>query len=265
MFQSFLLNRSAKSGWVLFLIIFCPLVFQQAQSHGLKFHEFRPIDHRLGLDASAVNCVIQDKHGLIWLGTDRGLYSFDGYLARHYSSGAQTGQENDGVIYCALMVDSVHIWLGADKGLFVFNTYTDMYESAPAGLPENIRSISRINGHSFWIGSINGLYQYNSLTNELRKRSDEALPHQAIYTILRYDENTFYFGTYNGLCSYDTRTDRFDRIHLGSEMRSSNQLILSLLPDYKRGCIWIGVEGGLYSFNPSTGEVKVEPLFKETR
>lgn len=248
---------------VLFLIGFLLnlIAYQQVDAHGLDYHEFRPIDHRLGMNASAVNCVLQDNQGLIWLGTDRGLYSFDGYQARQYSAMVQLGQDNDGVVYCALMVDSVHIWLGADDGLLVFNTYTDGYESAPTGLPENIRAISRINDHSFWVGSINGLYRYDAVTHKAEKISDEVLPHQAIYTILRYDDNTFYFGTYNGLCRFDNRTGRFDRVPLGDGYLTSNQLILSLLADYSHNCIWVGVEGGLFNYDPSSQQSGAVPLF----
>jgi signal transduction histidine kinase/ligand-binding sensor domain-containing protein/DNA-binding response OmpR family regulator len=255
-------NNPGKAGLFLIGFLLCLITNPQVNAHGLKYHEFRPIDHRLGMDASAVNCVVQDNRGLIWLGTDRGLYSFDGYLARHYSARAQLGQGNDGVVYCALMVDSIHIWMGADNGLLVFNTYTDSYESAPSGLPENIRAISRINDHSFWIGSINGLFRYDTITRKTEKISDELLPHHAIYTILRYDDNTFYFGTYNGLCRFNILTGRFDKVSLSNNFRTSNQLILSLLSDYSRNCIWVGVEGGLFTYNPSSGQSTIEPLFK---
>jgi signal transduction histidine kinase/ligand-binding sensor domain-containing protein/CheY-like chemotaxis protein len=254
-------NKPGKAGVFLMGVFLSLFAFQQGKAHGLKYHEFRPIDHRLGMDASAVNCVVQDNHGLIWLGTDRGLYSFDGYLARHYSANGQPGQGNDGVVYCALMIDSVHIWLGADNGLFVFNTYTDHYEPSPTGLPENIRAISRINDHSFWIGSINGLFRYDISTRKSEKINDEMLPHQAIYTILRYDDNTFYFGTYNGMCRFNVRTGRFEKVLLSNGHRTTNQLILSLLPDYNRNCIWVGVEGGLFAYTPSSGQATAEPLF----
>ena len=245
------------------LLVFVELLLTQpGKAHGLKFHDFRPIDHRLGMNASAVNCIVQDGQGLIWMGTDRGLYSFDGYLARQYSAREELGQDNDAVVYCALMIDSVHIWLGADNGLLVFNTYTDRYEPAPAGLPENIRAISRINDHSFWIGSINGLYRFDMSTRKTEKIEDEVLPHQAIYAILRYDDNTFYFGTYNGLCRYDILSGRFTGISLGSRHLSSNQLILSLLADYDRNCIWVGVEGELFKYDPSSRQSSAEPLFK---
>lgn len=228
----------------------CLLVVNQAKGHGLTFHEFKSLDHRIGMNAGAVYCFIQDNQGLIWLGTDRGLFSFDGYSARKHIASSSIAKDNGGVIYCAEKVDSAHIWLGADNGLLVFNTYTDQFEKAPAGLPMNIRAIERIDDRSFWIGSINGLYRYDVRSNRCEKITDR-LPHQAVYSILRYDENTFYFGTYNGLCKYDNRTSRFTTIPIGDPGRSSNQLILSMLPDYKRNCLWIGVEGGLYSFDPS--------------
>lgn len=238
------------------------LSFQTTTAHGLKYHKFRSIDHRLGLDASAVNCIVQDNQGLIWMGTDRGLYNFDGYLARHFVSGDQTVHANNGVIYCALMVDSVHLWLGADNGLSVFNTYTDRFEPAPEGLPDNIRAIGRIDDHTFWIGSISGLYHFNSATHKVSRVTAENLPDQAIYAILRYDEDNFYFGTYNGLCRYNARSGKFERITIPRESHTSNQLILSLLPDYKRGCLWIGTEGDLFSYNPSDNQLKEIPLFK---
>ncbi len=245
----------------LVLCIFFPVFSLPAGAHGIKYHEFKPVDHRLGMDASAVYCMVQDRHGLIWMGTDRGLYNFDGYQARHLYPLSQSAAGNEGAIYCAVMVDTARLWLGSDNGLFVFNTYTDSYENSPAGLPENIRSISRINDHLFWIGSINGLYRYDSATGISERIEDRALPHQAIYTILRYDDDTYYFGTYNGLCRYSISSGRFENVSLNTSQRSSNLLILTLLPDYRRNCIWVGVEGGLYAYYPYSGETKTVSLF----
>ncbi len=264
LFEVVLIQHKMSSPGRLFILSLI-IVFHAIQSleaDGLQYHKFRPVDHRLGLDASAVNCIIQDYQGMIWMGTDRGLYNFDGYMARHYVSGDQENHASNGVIYCALMVDSVHLWLGADNGLLVFNTYTDRFEPAPEGLPDNIRAIERIDGESFWIGSISGLYHFNAATHTVKRISDESLPHQAIYTILRFDDDNYYFGTYNGLSRYNARNDKFENIRLPRESGSSNQLILSLLPDYKRGCLWVGTEGALLSYNPTSGQAKDIPLFR---
>lgn len=241
-------------------IVVALIIQVSAFAHGLKYHEFRPVDRRVGMDASAVYCMIQDKQGLMWLGTDHGLYSFDGYQARHYKRNPE-GKGSDGVIYCALMIDSVHLWLGTDNGLVVFNTFKDSYENISADLPGSIRAISRISSSRFWIGSLNGLYQYDISTGKADRITDPGFPHQSVYTILRYDDNTFFFGTYNGLCRYTISSGRFENIPLGNTPRTSNQLILSLLPDYSRGCIWVGVEGNLYSLDPFSGRSTPVPLF----
>jgi signal transduction histidine kinase/ligand-binding sensor domain-containing protein/DNA-binding response OmpR family regulator len=252
----------ARLKYRMLCILFLLLSLCKVWGHGLKYHEFIPVDHRTGLNASAVYCVVQDESGLIWIGTDRGLFSFDGYTAHAFVSGKQPEADNNGVIYCGQMIDSIHLWLGADNGLLVFNTYTDKFELPPAGLPANIRAISRINDHSFWIGSLNGLYRYDLRTGKTDRVRDELLPHQAIYTILRYDENTFYFGTYDGLCRYDVQTGKYKSIPLGKSSPSSNQLILCLLADYDLNSIWIGVEGGLYKYSPGTEKSEEVSLFR---
>lgn len=33
----------------------------------------------LGTEASVISCFLQDTQGLIWIGSDKGLFSYDGY------------------------------------------------------------------------------------------------------------------------------------------------------------------------------------------
>jgi signal transduction histidine kinase/ligand-binding sensor domain-containing protein/DNA-binding response OmpR family regulator len=235
---------------------------QPSYSHGLRYHEFTSIDWRVGMDASVVNCVVQDNSGLIWMGTNRGLYSFDGYRAMHHSAVSSAVEGGDGVVYCALMVDSVHLWLGTDNGLVIFNTYTDSFEPSPVAFPKDIRAITRINGTSFWVGSLNGLFRYDTSTKQLDKIIDPAIPHQAVYSILRYDENNYFFGTYNGLCRYNVPARKFSSVTLTAGKGSINKLVLSILPDYDRRCIWVGIEGGLYGYYPSSQQSIEVPVLK---
>jgi len=245
-------------GFVLIDWMFCCQLF----AHGVGYHEFSPIDRRLGLDATVVYSVEQDHQGLIWMGTNQGLYSFDGYSAQFHSLDDAQGQNPSGVVYCTMMPDSVHLWLGAESGLLVFNTLTDRFETAPAGLPDNIRAIERIDNHSFWIGSMNGLYRFDISSGRVERVKESALPNQAVYSILKCDATNYYFGTYNGLCHYNAAIDQFENINLGIRQGNANQLILSLLSDETKHVIWIGVEGGLWQYRPSTKEAREIPLFK---
>lgn len=228
----------------------------------MNYHEFKTIDHQQGIDASAIYTTIQDQNGMIWMGTDRGLYSFDGYQARRYSATDESGQKYNGVIYCLQLVDSSHLWLGSDYGLLVFNTYTDTFEPIPARLPKNIRAIAAIDSNRYWLGSMNGLYCYNKKTQEINRITDNNIPHQAIYAILPYNQTQYLFGTYDGLCLYDSRNNTFRKIDLGITETMHHELILSLWADKQQQRVWIGIEGGLYVCNMSDLSVHEVKLFR---
>jgi ligand-binding sensor domain-containing protein/signal transduction histidine kinase/DNA-binding response OmpR family regulator len=235
----------------LYFTFFCWLIGHLVMAHGVGFHEFKSIDRRMGLDASPVNCVVQDFQGLIWFGTNRGLYSFDGNTTRLHANDANNHRD---VIYCALMVDTARIWLGSDMGLLVFNAVTEQFENAPPDLPADIRALCRIDDQSLWIGSIGGLYKYHLPSRRLDKISHDLLPHPAIYSILKYRNDRFFFGTYDGLCEFDTNTAQFKVVPVGNRQAGNNQLVLSLLADDKRHAIWVGLQGELVRLNPDLNQ-----------
>lgn len=58
----------------------------QAQELKLKFEQFTT---ERGLSQSRVNCIVQDRRGFIWIGTNDGLNRFDGYTFTVYRYNAQ--------------------------------------------------------------------------------------------------------------------------------------------------------------------------------
>ncbi|TWJ18197.1 two component regulator with propeller domain [Bacteroides zoogleoformans] len=59
----------------------------------------------LGAETSVIGCFLQDTQGLMWIGTEKGLYSYDGYSARpHFTPGEQSNTH----IYCGVVVDSTY-------------------------------------------------------------------------------------------------------------------------------------------------------------
>ena len=55
--------------------------------------------HRVGLGAQAavVTCLVQDTEGLLWAGSDRGLFCYDGYKAQQCF---EYGTRQNTRIYC---------------------------------------------------------------------------------------------------------------------------------------------------------------------
>lgn len=231
-----------------YLIIFCNLLtFADAQTCDYKI--FNNIS--LGV-STAVNCFVQDSEGMIWIGSDKGLYSYDGYtIYSHYEQGSISNTR----IYCGIRVGNSRLYLGSDNGLLIFNYRTERYESVLSDLPRDIRCMVRT-GNNIWVGSINGLYLYNISTKKvIRFPVGKGLPNNTIYSIIKASDGNIYIGTYNGFCYYDTRRKIFRQIALVNSTHKNNVFINSLFEDRYRKCIWIGTEGELYSYNLAKREV----------
>ncbi len=212
---------------------------------------------RLDTEASVVNCFLQDEQGMIWIGSDKGLFSYDGYATQaHFSFGGPYSSW----IYCGVRRGDT-LYLGADKGLFGYNTRTDRYETFPAGFPKDVRALAW-QGNTLWMGTLGGLYRYRPDTGSLDSFDAErypGLPHSPVYTLLSTHDGQLYVGTYNGLCRYRAADDRFEPVPLPPAGPGNNQFVNSLLEDRARGCIWIGMEGSLLRYTPSTGQAERVP------
>lgn len=201
-------------------------------------------------DASVVGCFMQDAQGLVWMGTDQGLYSYDGYTTQaHFQKGAVENTR----INCAVVIDSVYLYLGADNGLLVYNTRADRYEQMSETFPKDIRSIA-LKDSVLWMGTLNGIYAYRFKDQSL-VTIKQGLPHAAIYSLLHASDGKLYVGTYNGLCRYLPSEHRFERIALPALPGHSNQFVNALMEDTIHRCIWIGMEGALLQYHLEDGRL----------
>lgn len=228
---------------------------------GNSFQTFENI--HLSPDAAVVGCLLQDVQGLMWIGTDKGLYSYDGYSPRqHYIF----GENNNTRIYCGLAIDSTRLLLGSDNGLLIYNYQVDCYEEPEVAFPTDIRTLA-LDKDDLWIGTLNGLYLYTFSSGELiriNKEDNEGLPHETIYSLLSSEfDNRIYMGTYNGLCYYEPEKGAFEEISLPVNQRKSNRFVNVLLEDTVRRCIWIGTEGDLFKYIPETGYTEHMETFRD--
>jgi len=202
-----------------------------------------------------VHCFAQDTQGLIWIGTNKGLFSYDGYSTQqHFTFGDSTNT----LIYSILIYDNIYLLLGTDNGLLIYNYQTDKYEQFPADFPPDIRALA-IHNNDLWIGSIKGLYRYSLQKKEI-EQIRRGLPHNTIYSFLQASDNNLYIGTYNGFCRYISETDKFEIIDLPSDTKRNNQFINSLLEDNNNN-IWIGTEGALFKYRLKDKSIEDIPHF----
>lgn len=181
-------------------------------------------------DASTVLAAEQDGQGIVWLGTERGLYSFDGYQAYpHYRP--HTFSESR--VHC-LLRSGQRLFLGADDGLLIYDIRHNTYEHVKAS-PNDIRAL-RLVGRRLYIGASSGLYVYDC--HRVRRVAGIS---SAVYSLLP-DGNTLMVGTLDGLYALRGRISRI-------LLRPGRQpLVNAMIHDRGRQCVWLGTEGALYAY-----------------
>jgi len=240
-----------------YLLASCWLIGQFVMGQQEAYREFDNV--YLNSDASVINCFIQDRQGFIWLGSDKGLFSYNGYsVQRHIFPYTESKNPSDTKINCGILLDSVHLCLGFDNGILMYNLVTDSYEKSPVEFPSDVRSLV-LTGNNLWIGTLNGLFQYNIKTRQLipiNTGKNSGIPHRTIYSILKSKQNILFVGTYNGLCYLSQGAKKFQKIELPVQIFKNSLLVNSLLEDPVRNCIWVGTEGYLFKYSLKTKSVE---------
>ncbi len=123
-----------------------------------------------GLSQSIVKCILQDKEGFMYFGTEDGLNRFDGYtftVMRNNPDDPNSLSYND---INAICIDADgNIWAGTfNSGLNKYNPYTKkitrfsyQYNNPNSISHDNINSICADTSGIIWVGTDNGL---NKLT-----------------------------------------------------------------------------------------------------
>ena len=240
-----------KGYYILFLLCFMLLPHLHGQRNSYQLFE----NIGLGPEASVTNCFLQDRQGIIWIGSNKGLFSYDGYSVQAHLG---AGKANNAWIYCGVIIDQTYLYLGTDNGMLIYNYKTDQYETPAISFPKDFRSMA-LQGDHLWIGTLNGLFVYH-IRNHTLKQFDtkryKGLTHSAVYSIIHTTDNHIYVGTYNGLSRYIVAEDRFEPVNLPAAPGKKNLFINSLLEDVSRQCIWIGTEGSLFKYSPSNGQAE---------
>lgn len=213
-------------------------------------------------EASSVYCFAQDAQGLIWIGTNKGLFSYDGYSTQQHFL---FGEKSNTLIHSILVDQDCYLYLGTDNGILIYNYKTDQYEKIDIDFLHDVRTMTK-RGNSLWIGSLNGLFKYEMGTKKLENVSEKqntGLPHNTIYSVITSKDNTLYVGTYNGFCKYIPEANKFEVIILPSDIKRSNLFVNTLLEDPKTHNIWIGTEGALYKYSPTNKKIEEISFFHD--
>ena len=106
--------------------------------------EFREVsDCATGKSIFGARRVLQDNRGMLWIGTTNGLFRYDGYHVKSYST-SEMGV-NSGFITSLCEDNNGNVWIGTSRGLCYYQFYKDCFfvvetggNEAPIGFVSSI-------------------------------------------------------------------------------------------------------------------------------
>ena len=189
--------------------------------------------------AQTVCAITQDKQGMLWIGTDNGLYSYDGYHSyRHYIDQSPTNTRVN-----ALGWEGNTLYLATGNGMLTFDIDTYSYSSTSLSSSHTKKGNSELR-----------VIDLEGVKNQGKDRYGSD-----VYALLHTPKGQL-MGTISGLFlvkSEERRVKNSSAVGKGSSLAefSAKQIALPVLKqplvnalayDAKRHCYWIGTEGALY-------------------
>lgn len=169
----------------------------------------------------------EDDSGVLWIATDQG------FLRRNKDGGMQ-------------------LYLIDEKGFSISNVITDLEGD---------------NQHNLWVGTLEGLYRFNTITQTFTSYHHEAgreasLLSDTITSLTKANNNTLWVGTANGLDLLDISSGAFT--HYKSNPKDSTSLGSVFLSDEGQksvwstamgadNSLWVCIGGGINRLNERTG------------
>lgn len=230
----------------------------------IKISNYEKYSLEEGLSQANVRCILQDRTGFLWFGTQDGLNRFDGYeFVKFKWEPNDTNTISANLISCLAEDYDGDIWIGTLGGICIYNPKQNKFkriaiESSGTSniINQSVSSILIASDSTIWIGYYSGgLDRYAKRNRKISKLktavNDLNLFISKYVTSLCEDEKgNLWIGTFNGgLNFYDVKNHKCKKFVFDADGKKlSSNIISSLLSD-KHGKLFIGTVNGLNIFD----------------
>jgi signal transduction histidine kinase/ligand-binding sensor domain-containing protein/DNA-binding response OmpR family regulator len=253
------------------LLILCLPLCSFPQPVTIKFSH---LSTNNGLSQSNVTCILQDRAGFLWFGTQNGLNRWDGYQFTVYRNDPKDSTSLSNNYIKSLAEDAQgNIWIGTwGGGINRLNQYRYSFSHfghdphQPNSLSDNFVNCVRLDqaGH-LWVGTESGgLNRMDPATGNCRIFRQDAtrsnsLSDNGVTDVLEDKDHQLWVATFRGgICRLNTATEKFTRyIHDPRNPGSLTYNNARCLFQDSHGQIWIGTRGGgVDCYQPATNSFR---------
>lgn len=236
------------------------LFFAVNMSAKEKELHFRHYDNRDGLSHNTVFCVVQDRSGFMWFGTNVGLNRFDGYNFQVYeydSSDSLSIIQNR--VNSMFVASDGTIWICTEDGVCTYDPDDDVfhpfYLTEDDTKPSFFMHVLEDSNNDLWMIENTGFVRYTPSDGSCRRYPGKSYFNPT--AIALSSNGSPVFSDSLSLWRYTRQNDSFVQTQVLSEsdaMRGNKIYTLLQLPNKK---ILIGTLSGLLQFDETTQEISV--------
>lgn len=215
-----------------------------------------------GLSQAGISAIVQDDIGFIWVGTQEGLYRYDGHsFTTYYQMEDQPESLSHDTIWALLPDGDGRVWVGTDAGLNRYDPATDAFEHFPldesgdAGKRHDvIHALLRDADGNVWVGSGLGLSRYEGNGEFEHFRHDpfepDTIGRGSVRALLEDSSGNLWVGTeQGGLQRFDRRDGTFRHFTRETGLLRDNY-VRDIIED--DGKLWVSTfNGGISIFDPA--------------
>lgn len=239
--------------------------------------QFEHLGLNEGLPTSYIVCILQDKKGFIWLGTQDGLTRYDGYKFVTYKNDPANPRTLSNNFVTDITEDKQgRFWIGTwGGGLNVFDPATEQFYAYKAGgrgsLSSNLVNRVMIDRDSkVWVscqeGGLNCFDQNRKefLTYSAANAIRSGLRNNNVTIAIEKNANELYVGTQGGgLYLFNKVSGEFTPLNnLLKKGKVEGTIVLNLFKD-QNNLLWIGTEKKVVVLDESKNELTDLPGLKE--
>ncbi len=240
-----------------FINTFLFLVLSLAANAQLKVTEHLLINN--GLSNNYITDLIQDDKGQLWVGTESGLYNYDGFQFHGYNT-ANSSLNSNMINTLWLNNKSGELWIGTKgNGVCVMDIRTNRIRTIGKNCQHanNIMHIAGTANGDIWLVSQTSIMRWNG--DSLRiVHSDTS---QGFFRCMfNAGDDRLLMGHYmGGVSELNTQTLKMRR--LSQPMSQLYNVTINDFVKDNNGRIWMATDSGLWFFTPETNKIeKFEPL-----
>jgi ligand-binding sensor domain-containing protein len=211
-----------------------------------------------GLSSKDISFVVQDRRGLIWIGTRDGLNRFDGINIKIYRKSERGNSLPDNRLNSIVEDADGTLWLGTQGGISHFNPFSEVFENFvhdpanPASLSNNWDcNIFKDSKNRLWVMNNDGLHLLDRKSKGFSTRFNKI--HNPFYCF-EDEKGVFWLAAWNGITSYNPENGQ------SASLEKTNSVANCILKDSRKNW-WFGAwDIGLCRLDSRTGTYKNIPL-----